>query len=266
MVAAEAAACGALPVSAAHSGLAEVTRSLAGAVPAAARELLSFALGDRRRRATSPSASCAGSARRRSCASATRAALVATARERFSWEGVARGVIAAARGAPASDARAALRSRIESPRRMPICRQALRSSRSAAPPSSLLPAARPRATSTPTSSPASSSSSRSAAACHVLNRAGTKGTTARTSTRRSGATSPTASRATAVRGVVRKQIEIPNRMGVDAGEPRQGRAPPPTSPPTSRASPPSRARTAACSRRRSSRRAPTSPRSRRAAS
>ena len=47
MVAAEAAACGALPVSAAHSGLAEVTAALAAAVPAEAARLLSFPLSDR---------------------------------------------------------------------------------------------------------------------------------------------------------------------------------------------------------------------------
>src|SRR5204862_4352658 len=46
MVAAEAAACGALPISAHHSGLAEVTRTLAAAVPAGARPWLSFATGD----------------------------------------------------------------------------------------------------------------------------------------------------------------------------------------------------------------------------
>src|SRR5204862_3709655 len=45
MVAAEAAACGALPVSAAHSGLAEVTATLAADVPEPARPLLSFELG-----------------------------------------------------------------------------------------------------------------------------------------------------------------------------------------------------------------------------
>ncbi|MDX6643060.1 MAG: hypothetical protein QOD76_1022, partial [Solirubrobacteraceae bacterium] len=45
MVAAEAAACGALPVSADHSGLAEVSRVLAAALPAEARGWLSFGLG-----------------------------------------------------------------------------------------------------------------------------------------------------------------------------------------------------------------------------
>lgn len=44
MVAAEAAACGVLPVSAAHSGLAEVSAQLAAAVPSEAAPWLSFAL------------------------------------------------------------------------------------------------------------------------------------------------------------------------------------------------------------------------------
>ncbi len=46
MVAAEAAACGVLPVSAAHSGLAEVSEALAGAVPPEAASLLSFPVDD----------------------------------------------------------------------------------------------------------------------------------------------------------------------------------------------------------------------------
>ncbi len=46
MVAAEAAACGVLPVSAAHSGLAEVSDVLAGAVPEQAAPWLSFAVDD----------------------------------------------------------------------------------------------------------------------------------------------------------------------------------------------------------------------------
>jgi glycosyltransferase involved in cell wall biosynthesis len=97
MVAAEAAACGALPISADHSGLAEVSRTLAAAVPAEARPLLSFGLGPRTvdelaGRVTSWLQAPA-SVRRE-----TRGALVATARERYSWEGVAKGVIAAAQG------------------------------------------------------------------------------------------------------------------------------------------------------------------------
>src|SRR4051794_40568264 len=47
MVAAEAAACGVLPVSAGHSGLAEVSRTLAAAVPDEAAGLLSFPVDDR---------------------------------------------------------------------------------------------------------------------------------------------------------------------------------------------------------------------------
>jgi glycosyltransferase involved in cell wall biosynthesis len=97
MVAAEGAACGALPVSAAHSGLAEVTDTLARAVPEQAAGWLSFAVDDR---AVPALAECLESwllAEPRLRAQ-TRAALVETVREHWSWEGVARGVIAAARG------------------------------------------------------------------------------------------------------------------------------------------------------------------------
>ena len=45
MVAAEAAACGAFPLSAGHSGMAEVTAALAPALPAELRPLLSFKVG-----------------------------------------------------------------------------------------------------------------------------------------------------------------------------------------------------------------------------
>ena len=45
MVAAEAAACGALPLSAAHSGMAEVTATLAPALDEPLRPLLSFDVG-----------------------------------------------------------------------------------------------------------------------------------------------------------------------------------------------------------------------------
>jgi glycosyltransferase involved in cell wall biosynthesis len=97
MVAAEAAACGVLPISAAHSGLAEVTRALARAVPDEAGALLSFALG--------PGAVVELAERLGAwldapepLRAATRDALVAVARERYSWEGVAAGVLAAARG------------------------------------------------------------------------------------------------------------------------------------------------------------------------
>jgi glycosyltransferase involved in cell wall biosynthesis len=97
MVAAEAASCGALPVSAAHSGLAEVSKILAGALPEDLRPLLSFELADDaveqiadrliRWLQLDPE--------RRAAASQ---ALSDIARERFSWEGVAAGVIAAAQG------------------------------------------------------------------------------------------------------------------------------------------------------------------------
>jgi glycosyltransferase involved in cell wall biosynthesis len=97
MVAAEAAACGAMPISAAHSGLAEVSTVLARAVPEPAAGWLSFAVDDHAVRALAGAitgwlhADTALQAR-------TRAGLVATVRERWSWEGVARGVIAAAHG------------------------------------------------------------------------------------------------------------------------------------------------------------------------
>jgi glycosyltransferase involved in cell wall biosynthesis len=97
MVAAEAAACGALPISAAHSGLAEVSAALARAVPGEVVSWLSFPVDD---------SSVAALAERvvawltadPAIRERTRAGLVRTVRERWSWEGVARGVIAAARG------------------------------------------------------------------------------------------------------------------------------------------------------------------------
>jgi glycosyltransferase involved in cell wall biosynthesis len=97
MVAAEAAACGVLPLSAAHSGLAEVTDALARAVPEQAAAWLSFALDDGAVRAIAARL-CGWLGADPQLRSRTRAGLVATARERWSWEGVARGVIAAARG------------------------------------------------------------------------------------------------------------------------------------------------------------------------
>jgi glycosyltransferase involved in cell wall biosynthesis len=97
MVAAEAAACGALPVCADHSGLAEVAGALAEAVPPQARELLSFTVGDGAVEAIA--ARLLGwLALEPELRERTREALVATVRERWSWEGVARGVIAAAEG------------------------------------------------------------------------------------------------------------------------------------------------------------------------
>jgi glycosyltransferase involved in cell wall biosynthesis len=101
MVAIEAAACGVLPISAEHSGLAEVSEVLAEAVPQQARELLSFVIDEQ-----TPSAIAArvigwlGADRR--LREQTCEALVSVVRERWSWEGVARGVIAAAQGASES--------------------------------------------------------------------------------------------------------------------------------------------------------------------
>jgi glycosyltransferase involved in cell wall biosynthesis len=97
MVAAEAAACGVLPVSAAHSGLAEVSAALARAVPQQAAEWLSFPVDDGAVAALAARVS-GWLAADPSLRSQTRAGLIATARERWSWEGVGRGVIAAARG------------------------------------------------------------------------------------------------------------------------------------------------------------------------
>jgi glycosyltransferase involved in cell wall biosynthesis len=97
MVAAEAAACGALPLSAAHSGLAEVTAALAAAVPAGARDLLAFEV-DGRAPAAIAQRIVQWLEAPPELRSATRDALVAVARERYSWEGVARSLIAAAEG------------------------------------------------------------------------------------------------------------------------------------------------------------------------
>ena len=97
MVAVEAAACGALPLSAAHSGLAEVTRTLEPVVDPEVRELLSFERGPRA--VEEIAGKLVGwlqlepEARDRA-----RAALSDEARARYGWEGVARGVAAAAEG------------------------------------------------------------------------------------------------------------------------------------------------------------------------
>jgi glycosyltransferase involved in cell wall biosynthesis len=97
MVAVEAAACGVLPISAAHSGLAEVSDVLARSVPERSAEWLSFPLDDNVVRGLAErvvgwlEADPALRAR-------ARGGLVGTVRERWSWDGVARGVIAAASG------------------------------------------------------------------------------------------------------------------------------------------------------------------------
>jgi glycosyltransferase involved in cell wall biosynthesis len=97
MVAAEAAACGVLPVSAGHSGMKEVSRELAGALRAEAAELVSFPVEEGAVEAIAERLNgwLELPEERRIEA---REALVATARRLWSWEGVARGAIAASRG------------------------------------------------------------------------------------------------------------------------------------------------------------------------
>ncbi len=97
MVAAEAACCGALPVSAAHSGMAEVTATLAPSVDERVQPLLSFEVDDGAVEALAERLVgwlCLEPAAR---GEAT-AALSAAARRRYGWEGVANGVLAAAAG------------------------------------------------------------------------------------------------------------------------------------------------------------------------
>jgi glycosyltransferase involved in cell wall biosynthesis len=97
MVAAEAAACGVLPISAGHSGMLEVSRQLADALPPAAADLVSFPV-----EAGAVEAIAEGLNGWLALPEAERAeareALVDTARRLWSWEGVARGAIAASRG------------------------------------------------------------------------------------------------------------------------------------------------------------------------
>ena len=97
MVAAEAAACGVLPISAGHSGLAEVSAALAEALPPAVRPWLSFAVGPEAVRDLAARV-VAWLEAPTDLRVAVRSSLVATARDRYSWDGVARGVIAAAEG------------------------------------------------------------------------------------------------------------------------------------------------------------------------
>jgi glycosyltransferase involved in cell wall biosynthesis len=97
MVAAEAAACGALPVVAAHSGLAEVARTLGAAAPDAARGWLTFEVGPGAVRELAGDL-IAWLEAPPDLRGATREAIVAATREAYSWDGVARSVIAAARG------------------------------------------------------------------------------------------------------------------------------------------------------------------------
>ena len=100
MVAAEAACCGSVPVSAAHSGLAEVTAVLRPAVSADLRSVLSFQLGP------DVVAEIAGDLARWLTLSAdtpgtwrqATASLRDVARAGFGWPDIANGVAAAAQG------------------------------------------------------------------------------------------------------------------------------------------------------------------------
>jgi glycosyltransferase involved in cell wall biosynthesis len=84
-------------LSASHSGLAEVTRQLQEAVDEDVRPLLSFERGPGAVREIADKLS-AWLAMDPEARDAARAALSEEARRRFGWEGVARGVIAAAQG------------------------------------------------------------------------------------------------------------------------------------------------------------------------
>jgi glycosyltransferase involved in cell wall biosynthesis len=97
MVAVEAAACGALPISAGHSGMLEVSRQLAPELPEGVGPLTSFEVEEGAVEAIAARIDgwlALPEAERE----AAREALVETTRRLWSWEGVARGVIAAARG------------------------------------------------------------------------------------------------------------------------------------------------------------------------
>jgi glycosyltransferase involved in cell wall biosynthesis len=97
MVAAEGAACGLLPISAGHSGLAEVSAQLAEAVPPEVAPWLSFGVDDDAVEALADRIASWLEAPEELRAR-TREALVSTARTRFSWDRVARDAVAAAEG------------------------------------------------------------------------------------------------------------------------------------------------------------------------
>ena len=97
MVAAEAAACGVLPLSAHHSGMAEVTATLAPALPQELRPLLSFQVGpdavDQIARKLVSWLTLGSDERERA-----KAALAEQAAAHYAWESVAQRAIAAAEG------------------------------------------------------------------------------------------------------------------------------------------------------------------------
>ncbi|HYH52824.1 MAG TPA: glycosyltransferase family 4 protein [Solirubrobacterales bacterium] len=97
MVSVEAAACGTLPVSAGHSGMLEVSRQLAASLPGEVGSLTSFPVEEGAVEAIAARLnawlSLPTPERERA-----RAALVEASTRLWSWEGVARGVLAAAAG------------------------------------------------------------------------------------------------------------------------------------------------------------------------
>jgi glycosyltransferase involved in cell wall biosynthesis len=95
MVAAEAAACGALPLSANHSGMAEVTATLAPALPPELRPLMSFEVGPGAVREIAEKL-ITWLTLDRDERERARDALAADAARHYSWESVAEGVIEAA--------------------------------------------------------------------------------------------------------------------------------------------------------------------------
>ncbi len=97
MVAAEAAAAGVLPVSAGHSGAAEVSRALAASLPSEVAPLVSFPVDDRAVSAIAERLN-AWFALDPAARERARAALTETAGRLWSWAGVARGVLAASAG------------------------------------------------------------------------------------------------------------------------------------------------------------------------
>ncbi len=97
MVAVEAAACGALPISAGHSGLHEISSELAPALDRELRGLLSFDLSERPVEAIAERLVEWLSLPEKTRVQA-RSALSRRARERYGWDRVADGVLAAADG------------------------------------------------------------------------------------------------------------------------------------------------------------------------
>ena len=263
MVAAEAAACGALPVSAAPLGAGRGQRGARRArCPREAARWLSFPVDDGAVRALAERVVGWLEADPELRAQ-TRAGLVATVRERWSWEGVARGVIAAARGElerPAealNGGRGVARAGVEAPARsdsvppahelhaqLHRLRLALRGALAAAARARRSPLLAALALGAAGCSVKGADNANLIAgkqafvakcgSCHTLARAEHQGhRRARTSTKPSARASPKGSSAAPIRGVVEGQIEDPEPRRRDAEGPRQRRRRCKTSPPTS---------------------------------